>query len=126
MNEPGTGIRALRVATAVRARLSEMLVRDVQDPALAGVVITDVRLSDDLGIVWVKARLLAGTADPARRRKVVSHLARAGGRLRRGLGRDLQLKRTPELRFDYDTGVDAEERVLELLGEIDREKGSKI
>lgn len=119
-----SGMRARRVAAAVQQRLSELLVRDTRDPMLAELVMTDVAVSDDLGIVWVKVRLLAGGDDQQRRAKAVQHLRRAGTRLRRGLGDDLKLKRVPELRFDYDEGVDATHRVESLLEEIAREKKS--
>ena len=115
------GLRARRVATSIRERITELLVRDVSDPAIASVVVTDVELPDDLSIVWVKARLLIGGDDPKKRRAAMASLARAAGRLRRGLGRSLRLKRVPEIRFVYDTGVDAAHRIEEVLAEIARE-----
>jgi ribosome-binding factor A len=48
-------------------------------------------------------------------------LERAQGRLRRGLGQAVPLKRLPELRFHFDDGPDARARVDELLAEIARE-----
>ena len=115
------GLRARRVATQIRARLAELLAREVSDPILSGVVVTTVELPDDLSIARVKARLLTGGEQEERRRQSVRALERASSRLRRGLGRSLGLKRVPELRFAYDTGVDAAQRVDELLAEIARD-----
>jgi ribosome-binding factor A len=115
-DEPG--LRARRVATQIRARLVELLAREVSDPIFSGVVVTEVELPDDLSIARVKARLLVGGDDEERRRLSMRALARASTRLRRALGRSLKLKRVPELRFVYDTGVDASKRVDELLAEI--------
>jgi ribosome-binding factor A len=115
------GLRARRVATQIRARLAELLTREVSDPILAGVVVTTVELPDDLSIARVKARLLTGGEQEERRRQSVRALERASNRLRRGLGRSLGLKRVPELRFAYDTGADATQRVDELLAEIARD-----
>ncbi|HVW26145.1 MAG TPA: 30S ribosome-binding factor RbfA [Polyangiaceae bacterium] len=112
------GLRARRVAMQIRARLAELLAREVSDPILSGVVVTTVELPDDLSIARVKARLLTGGEREERRRQSVRALERASGRLRRGLGRSLGLKRVPELRFAYDTGADAAQRVDELLSEI--------
>jgi ribosome-binding factor A len=117
-----SGLRARRVATAIRARITELLARDVSDPVLAGLVVTNVELPDDLGIVWVKIRLLIGGEDERGRRAALRSLGRAAGRLRRGLGPSLRLKRVPELRFVYDTGVDATERVEALLAEIKKDE----
>jgi ribosome-binding factor A len=115
------GLRARRVSTQIRARLAELLTREVGDPILAGVVITAVDMPDDLSIAHIKARLLTGGDREDLRRQAVRALERAGARLRHGLGRSLKLKRIPELRFAYDTGADAAERVDELLAEIARE-----
>lgn len=115
------GLRARRVAGQVRERLTTLMSRDVSDPVLAGVVITDVELPDDLSVAHVKARLLVGGDDPKKRKAAMTSLARAASRLRRGLGSALRLRRVPELRFVYDTGVDAAQRVEELLLEIDAE-----
>jgi ribosome-binding factor A len=115
------GLRARRVAMQIRARLAELLSREVSDPILSGVVVTTVELPDDLSIARVKARLLTGGEREERRRQSVRALERASSRLRRGLGKSLGLKRVPELRFTYDTGIDAAQRVDELLAEIDRE-----
>jgi len=116
-----SGLRARRVAASVRERLTQLLATDVSDPSLVGVVLTDVQMPDDLSVVWVKARLLVGGEDLKKRQGVVKSLERASGRLRRGIGRSLRLRRLPELRFSYDTGVDASQRVEELLEEIRRE-----
>jgi len=112
------GVRARRVATQVRERVTALLSREVSDPSLAGLVVTDVALPDDLSIAWVKVRLLVGGEDEKRQRRVVASLGRVAGRLRKGLGDSLRLKRVPELRFVYDTGADAAQRIEELLAEI--------
>jgi ribosome-binding factor A len=111
------GLRAKRVATAIRARLAELLAREVSDPSLSGVIVTDVELPDDLSVARVKARLLTSGHDENARARAVRALERASVRLRRGLGRSLGLKRVPELRFVYDTGADAADRVNALLAE---------
>jgi ribosome-binding factor A len=102
--------------------VTDLLAREVSDPALAGLVVSDVELPDDLGIVWVKVRLLVGGEDERKRRSAMRHLSRAAGRIRRALGPSLRLKRVPELRFVYDTGIDATNRVEELLAEIDQDR----
>jgi len=118
------GLRARRVAASIRERLSTELSRGLSDPALSSVVITEVELSDDLGIAHVKVRLLVGGEDAARRAVVLRHLARVGGRLRKSLSGTLRLKRLPELKFQYDEGIDAAARVQELLTEIAADRKS--
>jgi ribosome-binding factor A len=118
----GDGRRAQRVAGVLRAYLSEALTREVADPRLRSVVVTDVVIPDDLGIARVGIRLLTGDDDPNQRRSALKALRHAASRLRRGLGPRLGLRRVPELQFTYDTGHDASRRVEELLREIAEEK----
>lgn len=110
-------IRAKRVADSLRAYLTEALSRDIGDPRLARVVVTDVGLPDDLSIARVSVRLL-GADDADARRDVMEGLNRAASRLRKAIGPKLRLRRVPELRFSYDAGHDAALRVETLLKEI--------
>lgn len=115
-------LRARRVAQSIKKTITDFLSRDVADPALSGVAVTEVELTADLGIATVKARLYVGGEDSERRRLAIRGLSRAAGRLRRALGGALRLKRVPELRFVYDEGADAAERVEKILSEIQDEK----
>jgi ribosome-binding factor A len=110
------------VATVLRAYLSEALTREVADPRLLTLVVTDVAVPDDLGMARIGVRLLSGDEDPERRLSALKALRHAASRLRRGLGPRLGLSRVPELQFFYDTGHDASRRVEELLQEIAKEK----
>ena len=66
----GDGRRTRRVAEALRTHLAEALGREVADPRLASVVITDVTVSDDLSVARVGVRLLVGDEDPGQRRSI--------------------------------------------------------
>ena len=118
----GDGRRAQRVATLLRAYLSEALTREVSDPRLVSLVLTEVVVPDDLGVARIGVRLLHDNEDPEQRRSALSALRRAASRLRRGVGPRLGLRRVPELQFFYDTGHDASRRVEELLREIEKDK----
>jgi len=95
--------------------------REVDDPRLAALVITTVDVTDDLQTARIGVRLLVGDDDPKAREKALKSLARGASRLRRLIAPRLELRRAPELRFDYDTGHDASRRVDEILSEIERD-----
>ena len=119
------GLRAKRVAASIQERLSSELTQHLSDPVLSSVVITEVHLSDDLGVARVMVRLLVGAEDQSRRATALKHLARVGGRLRKSLSSALRLKRLPELKFQYDEGIDAARRVGALLDEIAQDRKSE-
>ncbi len=120
---PGT--RGRRVAETIKHHLADALARDLGDPRLEGVVVTEVDVPDDLGVARVSVRLLVGDEDVLRRAATLRALGRVASRLRRSLAPKLRLKRVPELRFAYDTGLDHTRRVDELLKEIAEEHAER-
>ena len=115
------GRRGKRVAELIRAHLADLMRREVDDPRLAAVVVTTVDVTDDLMSARIGVRLLVGDEDPKKRAAVLKALASGAGRLRRLIAPKLELRRAPELRFNYDAGHDASRRVEELLHEIKQE-----
>jgi ribosome-binding factor A len=116
------GRRTKRVAELIQRHFAEILRREVDDPRLAAVVVTGVEISDDLMIAKIGVRLLVADDDERQRKSIVQLLRRAASRLRRQITPRLELKRAPELRFHYDVGPDAQQRVSELLREVDAER----
>jgi ribosome-binding factor A len=114
--------RTLRVAGLVQSHLTTALVRELGDPELSTLVVTHVDVSKDLSVATARVRRLSIEDGPAARKAVIVRLRRAVPRLRRALGPALKLRRVPDLRFIYDTGQDARDRVDELLAEIESER----
>jgi ribosome-binding factor A len=119
-----TGTRPQRVAEVIRKHIAEVLLRHIGDPRLSGLMVTRVEVTPDLGAAKVFLRAVA-TLGAEERRGVERAAERAGPLLRRGLGPLLGIKKTPDLTFKYDSGQDAVDRIEELLGEIERENGSR-
>ncbi|MEO6340905.1 MAG: 30S ribosome-binding factor RbfA [Caulobacteraceae bacterium] len=106
--------RQLRAGELVRHSLAEILrAEDIQDPALVGVsvTVTEVRLSPDLrhAIVFVEP-LGGGHAD-----LVVGGLNRVTKFLRGRLGRVVDLKFTPDLKFLHDESFNEASRISRLF-----------
>lgn len=116
-----TSRRPLRVGDLVRGYLTQALLRDFSDPRLTQLIITDVELTDDLALATVRVRLLVESGKPRERQNVLRQLSAASGRLKRGLGPALGLRKVPDLRFFYDEGIDKAQRVNQILNEIARE-----
>jgi ribosome-binding factor A len=122
MPAPTDGRRTKRVAELIQRHFAEALRREVDDPRFAAVVVTGVEVSDDLMIAKIGVRLLVTDDDERQRRGIIERLRRAAPRLRRAITPRLELKRAPELRFHYDVGPDAHQRVSELLREVEAER----
>ena len=127
----GPSQRQLRAGELVRHALAEILrVEDVADPALAGVsvTVTEVRMSPDLkhAICFVEplGAGLTGTAVDLKLAKdksaeVVAGLNRATRYFRGILGKSIELKFTPQLRFLHDESFDAASHMNELFARPD-------
>lgn len=119
--------RADRVSERIRGELMELMLRgSVRDPAAKDVVVSAVRMTDDLSIARVYVRVLE-EIDAEHQDAVVEALVRASGFLRREIGQRLQLRHVPKLEFYWDEVVDSAIRIESILDEIreDPDAGSE-
>jgi ribosome-binding factor A len=91
--------RAKRLSDAILREVSMILVEDVKDPRLELVSISGVRLNRDLSITEI---LFTHGGGPEKREEVQKGLDAAKGFIRTQLGKRLNMRRTPELRFIWD------------------------
>lgn len=108
--------RPRRVGDLIRRELAELLAREVADPRLAGVVVSDVEVSRDLA----HARIYVFVPTGSEAEQVMAGLRAAGGFLRRALAPRLRLRVVPHLHFDQDTSMDNADRIDALLAEAAR------
>ena len=104
----GQGSRPERVADQIRAEVSSLIARDLQDPGIGFITITRVQVSPDLQHARVYYTSLG---DPAARKNTASALERAGSFMRRQIGQRLRLRRAPELEFLFDESIAHQDRV---------------
>jgi ribosome-binding factor A len=101
----GPSQRQLRAGELVRHALAQVLREsEIQDPALQGVsvTVTEVRMSPDLRHATCFVEPLGGTHAG----EVVDGLNRASKFLRGRIGREIELKFTPDLKFIHDESFD--------------------
>jgi ribosome-binding factor A len=106
--------RMRRVNEAVRQVLSEA-VPELKDPRIGFVTVTGVETSPDLRHARVFVSVLGSER---RRQETLDGLAAAHGVLQARLGRELRLKRTPQLAFEYDRTVEEGVRMGKLIDEL--------
>jgi ribosome-binding factor A len=109
---PGEGRRPERVAEAVLREVSALLYRDLKDPRLRGVTLTDVKITPDLRHARVYFSHLEGAQ---RAKEAVDGFRSAAGFIRQKIGRGLGLRYSPELEFEYDATIERAARIDALL-----------
>jgi ribosome-binding factor A len=103
-----------RVNAAVREVLAEA-VGELRDPRIGFVTITDVETSPDLRHARVFVSVLGSER---KREKTLAGLEAAHGVLQARIARELRLKRTPQLTFEYDPSVERGVRMSHLIDEL--------
>jgi ribosome-binding factor A len=103
-----------RVNESVRQVLSEA-VPELKDPRIGFVTVTAVETSTDLR----HARVFVSVFGPERKRTdTLQALSAAHGVLQARLARELRMKRTPQLTFEYDRSVAEGVRMSKLIDEL--------
>ena len=114
--------RASRVGDQIQAELASLLTREVHDPGIGFLTITQVKLSPDLQ----QARVYyTSIGDDKAKRESARALDRATPFLRRQIGQRLRLKRVPELTFFYDESIEQGDRVERILQELKMERAAR-
>jgi ribosome-binding factor A len=111
--------RQLRAGEIIRHALADVIAReDLRDPELTGVLVTvgEVRCSPDLRRAKVYVTPL-GDDSEAGRARLAGALNRAGAYLRGRLGREIDLKFTPDLHFVADKSYDEATAIDRLLSD---------
>jgi ribosome-binding factor A len=108
--------RTARVDELLREEISEVVRREVDDPRIGFVTITDVDTSPDLrhADVWVSV-----IGNEQERRQTLRALSHAMPFVRGRLGR-LRLKRVPELHVKEDDSAERGTRVLAILDDLEQ------
>jgi|SRR5947209_4228990 len=108
------GERMRRVDEAVKEVLSEGI-GELKDPRIGFVTVTGVRTSADLRHARVFVSVLGSER---KRERSLEGLAAAHGVLQARLARQLRMKRTPQLAFEYDPSVERGVRMTQLIDEL--------
>ncbi|HRF93610.1 MAG TPA: 30S ribosome-binding factor RbfA [Aggregatilineales bacterium] len=108
-------IKQGRVGERIQTILSELLRREVSDPRLYNVTVTEVNLDPELMFADVYVNALG---DESRQEQVMKGLKSASGFLRREVGKRVQLRNTPELHFHWDETLERGENMNQLLAKL--------
>lgn len=112
--------RQARLNEQLKREISRIVRRELSDPRVGNVTVTGVQVTSDLAHARIFVRTLGGEDDLG---TALGGLAAAAPYIRRELGRDLHLRRIPELRFEEDRTLERAMRIERLLDEVRPEEG---
>jgi len=108
--------RALRVGDELQRKLSNLIVREVKDPRLGMVTITEVELSRDLSLAKVFVTIF-NTSDAAQIAQNLSVLNEASSYLRTLLAKNMRLRIVPKLTFVFDDSIERAAHMSALINQ---------
>ncbi|MRS05262.1 30S ribosome-binding factor RbfA [bacterium] len=114
-------MRIQRIADRIRMDLSEMLIREISDPRLSGISVTDVKVDRELAFADIYVSAIEGQE---RSKEVLVGLRSASGFIRRMLAESLDLRSFPRLRFHWDLTPEKADHIEQLLASLRTETTS--
>jgi ribosome-binding factor A len=114
------GVRRQRVREAYKQELGDLIQRELKDPRIGFVSVTDVDVSGDLRQAKVYVSILG---DQESKSKTMEALERARAFLRTEMGKRVRLRYTPELFFYLDESIERGVRLANLLEGLQRNDG---
>lgn len=102
--------RGVRVADQLQRDLAEIIPRELRDPRLGFVTLTDVELTPDYAYATVYFSVLTGSAFDSE-----EALNEAAGYLRNLIFKKMRIHTVPTLRFKHDQSVERGAEMNELI-----------
>ena len=107
--------RAQKVGELIHKEISALLVWGLKDPRIGFVTITAVDVTPDLHLARI---YFTAMGDEQARRATEAGLKSSVPFLRRELGKQLRMRYTPDLLFQYDTSIAYGQRIETILQDI--------
>lgn len=103
--------RSERVAGQIRRELAQLIQREVKDPAVGFISVSDVEVTRDLA----HAKVYVTVFESDKAEPTLQALSHAAGYLRHRLGQEMRIRSVPELHFHHDASVETGQRMDSLI-----------
>lgn len=108
--------RNKRISEEIRKVVSDLLLRGLKDPRISKFTsVTDVQTTRDLRYTYIYISVYDPNAD---RKATVEALNRAKGYIRSEIGKNIDLRYTPEPIFKEDDSVENAMHIQEILNKV--------
>ena len=115
-------MRAERLAELIKEEISNIIFREVKDPRIGFLSITDVEVSGDLRNANIYVSVYGKEEE---RKSTLEGLEKAKGFMRKLLGERISVYHTPELNFRYDQSLEYGAYINKLLEKVKEEDENK-
>lgn len=111
-------VRYGRMNEELKRVISE-IVQEMNDPRISDMTsIMSVEVTPDL--MWATARVSVYDKDDELRKQTVAALNHASGFIAREVGKRMQIRRLPQIKFTLDSSIEYSVHISKIIGEINR------
>ena len=107
-----------RLGDLIREEISSLLIRDIKDPRIKMLTITDVEVSRDIRTAKI---FYSVGGDQRAKEETQRGLESAIGFIKTALAQNLTIRRVPELVFIYDKSLDYGQKIDRILEDLKEE-----
>ena len=104
------------VQELIKQEMSKMLLKELKDPRIGFVTVTDVEMTGDLREAKIYVSVMGGAEQV---KSSLEGLNSALGFVRREIGQRVRLRFTPEISFALDTSLDYGDHIQKLLLQVE-------
>jgi len=108
-------MRANRVAEEIKKVVGDIITRKLKDPRVGFVTITDVEVTGDLQQATIYLTVLGSDK---KEQETLAGLEKAKGFIRSEIGKNIRLRKTPEIMFEIDTTIETGNRIERLIHDL--------
>jgi ribosome-binding factor A len=114
--------RQKKVGELLRSEISDIIQREIRDPRLGFVTVTEVDVTPDMRIARVFVSVM-GEHDV--QEAAIAALNKARGFVRLEIGKRITMRITPEIEFRLDHSIEHGARIFELLQQIKQDESEE-
>lgn len=103
-----------RVAQRIKVLISEVLLREINDPRIGFITVTSVSVSPDLK----NAKIYVSLLESSKKNEAMKGLESAKKFIRGHLGDKLELRAVPEISFHFDESLEKASKLWNLMGSL--------
>ena len=112
-------LRIEKLQELIKQEMSKMLLKELKDPRIGFVTVTDVEMTGDLREAKIYVSVMGGEEQV---KSSLEGLNSALGFIRREIGHRIRLRFTPEISFALDTSPDYGDHIQKLLLQVEGDK----
>ncbi|MGP3777438.1 30S ribosome-binding factor RbfA [Halanaerobium saccharolyticum] len=110
-----TNKRAIRVGELLKEEISQIVLREMKDPRIGFVSVTDVEVSGDLRHAKVFISVYGSDKE---KEETLEGLQQAQGFVRKLVGERIKIHHTPEIIFRYDDSIENGVHISEIIKDL--------